>query len=83
MKEIIHDFRPNALRWGWNGLNYNRIDDKYASMMGIGKGIKQGHYIAMTIGGVDYGFLVEEIEYDTNPNDLFNAKLKIAGLIED
>ena len=83
-KEIIHDFRTNNLKWGWNGLSFTANKDrKTATMQGIGKGIKKGHYLAITQNNVDYGYLVEEIKYESNPEDMFNAKLRIVGLIED
>lgn len=82
--EIIHDFRPDKLRWGWNGLDFNVNEDrKTALMKGVGKGIQSGHYIVLTQGGQDYAYLVELIDYETNPTDLFNANLRIVGLIEE
>lgn len=82
--EIIHDFRSHKLKWGWNGLNFTANEDrKTAVMQGVGNGIKEGNYIALTQNEKDFAYLVEEIKYDTNPSDLFTAKLRISGTIEE
>lgn len=82
--EIIHDFRPDKLRWGWNGLDFIvKEDKKTAIMIGIGKGIKVGHFIALTQSNTDYAYLVESVRYESNPVDMFEASLKIVGLIEE
>ena len=83
MKEVIHDFRPSATRWGWGGLSfYVHENKKTATMIGIGKGVSTGHYIALTQSGIDYAYLVEGIAYDCNPNDMFTATIKISGTIQ-
>lgn len=83
-QEIIHDFRPKRLCWGWNGLDFRvNNDKKTATMLGIGRGIKAGDHIALTQGEKDYAYLVESIEYKRDPSDMFEANLKIVGTIED
>lgn len=81
--EIIHDFRPDNLKWGWNGLSFDVCaDKKTALMMGIGTGIEAGHFIALRQGLIDYAYKVLTVEYDANPKDLFKATIKICGTIE-
>lgn len=79
--EVIHDFRPHKLRWGWNGLSWSVSDDrKSAQMLGVGKGLEVGHFIALNHGGEDCGYKIESIEYLSNPKDMFNAT--VSGVYE-
>tara|TARA_R110000772_G_scaffold96428_1_gene195084 strand:- start:935 stop:1210 length:276 start_codon:yes stop_codon:yes gene_type:complete len=72
----IHDFRPESLGWGWNGLTWEVASDKKSvAMMGVGKGLKSGHFIWLNQNGEDYYYPINEIKYDSNPRDMFNAVL--------
>ena len=73
--ETIHDFRPQKLGWGWNGLTFQQTKDKKAKMLGIGKGLKAGDYIAVRNGDDDIAHKIESIKYKTNPEDMFEAIL--------
>jgi hypothetical protein len=82
--ETIHDFRPHKLCWGWNGSYWKVADDKKsATMMGNGSGLKEGDYIALNHGKKDMGYLIIEVNYDTNPKDLFTVKLKGACTFDE
>lgn len=75
--EIVHDFRPKKLSWGWNKLFFKVIskDNRKFEMMGIGRGLKVGDFIALNQGEEDFGCKIIKIEYKTNPNDMFEAAL--------
>lgn len=73
--EIVHDFRKDKLKWGWNGLSFIVAKDKKtATMTGIGIGLEVGHFIAMDDNGV-VGFKIIDVKYDSNPKDMFTAVL--------
>lgn len=80
---IIHDFRLHKLRWGWNGLSLDRLPNKKARMIGIGVGLKKGDFIAVNYGKEDVAHLIESIEYESNPKDMFAAILSGTYEIED
>lgn len=82
-EKSTHDFRPHKLRWGWNGLRFEKMSKTTAKMTGIGKGIEEGHYIILRQGETDFGYLVQEIQYESNPSDYFIAELKIIGTYEE
>jgi hypothetical protein len=55
--EVIHDFRPHKLGWGWNGLSWTiSKDGKTAEMIGIGRGLEVGHFLAISQRGKDILF---------------------------
>ena len=73
--DIVHYFRKNKLKWGWNGLSFIVAEDKKtATMTGIGIGLEVGHFIAMDYNGV-VGFKIIDVKYDSNPRDMFTAIL--------
>ena len=74
--EVIHDFRPHKTGWGWNGMSINfSKDGKTGNMLGIGKGLKVGDFVALRYGEDDCGHKIVKVEYETNPSDMFRATL--------
>lgn len=82
--QVIHDYRQGMLGWGWNILNMTKISDFTAMLMGVGKGVDVNHIIV--VSNEKHGNIaleVQEIKYDTNPKDLYQAKVKSIGCLED
>ena len=74
--ETLHDFRPEKIGWGWNGLNFDKKDNGNYEMLGIGLGIKKGDFIYLTFANDSIAMEVIEINYHSNPKDMFTAILK-------
>lgn len=73
---VRHDFTPAACRWGWNLLHYAPAEDrKSARVMAVGRGVENGHIIDIAFPSGRASMRVGEIEYSTNPPDLFECNL--------
>ncbi|WP_435624491.1 hypothetical protein [Flagellimonas sp.] len=80
----FHDYRNNMLQWGWNILHMEKTGKLTCDIMGIGLGIKENHIIVISDErNGNLALEVEEIKYDSNPRDLYNAKLKSIGYVEE
>lgn len=68
----IHDYRQSEARWGWS-LDLIRIEDGNAYVMGVGRNINVGDYLAVNVKDEVLGLRVDAIKYHTNPDDLYEA----------
>ena len=72
--ETIHFFTKQTERWGWKLLSRFVSDDKKtATFTGVGRGLKEGHFIALSYSEGDLAHKIDEIEYESNPRDMFTA----------
>ncbi len=84
----IHDFRPEALKWGWNGLRFkitdNTLGEQKAEMNGINGNVRMNkyQYVLLAHGKQEVLWLIDDIKYERNPKDMFDAKLSYAGVPE-
>lgn len=80
----FHDYRTDMLGWGWNILNFEKKDSFKAQVMGIGKGIENGHIVVLSQNNEhgNIAFEVNKIDYDTNPPDLYTAELVSIGYVD-
>ena len=82
-----HDFRPSAARWGWRVQTFALEDleggiklRSFARMTAIGKEVKNGEYVLLSHGSVDVVWRLSEVVYESNPPDLFAARLEMVGV---
>lgn len=94
----IHDFSADAARWGWAITDFSFTNEKktVAKVVGCGNGLKVGDHLchSMTMRTEDCDgtkfepvksvWYISEVEYQSNPRDLFFAKVTFAGVeVED
>ncbi|MEH2459969.1 hypothetical protein [Nostoc sp.] len=73
-KYKTHDYSQQV--WG-NDYVFERLNEGTAGYMtGIGKGIKPGDRIILREGSESYQYQVEEIDYYSDPSDMWMALLK-------
>lgn len=73
-KNKIHDYSQQA--WG-NDYVFERLNEGMIGYMtGIGKGIKSCDRIILRQGCESYQYQVEEIDYYSDPSDMWIALLK-------
>ena len=71
---VRHDMTNG--RWGWNLLQYcPAADRKSAKAMFIGRGVRDGHEIVIGFRSGNRVFRASQVEYSTNPTDLFECIL--------
>ncbi|MEH2409524.1 hypothetical protein [Nostoc sp.] len=73
-KHKIHDYSQKVLG---NDYVFERLNEgTIGYMTGIGKGIKPGDRIILREGSESYQYQVEEIDYYSDPSDMWMALLK-------
>ncbi|WGV24473.1 hypothetical protein [Halotia branconii] len=73
-KRKIHDY--SHLVWGKDYVFESLNDGTEAQMTGMGKGIKPRDYIILQRGFETYRYRVEQIDYYSDPSDMWMALLK-------
>lgn len=72
---VVHDFRPHKVCWGWV-VTFWKTNENNIDILGVGKGLKEGHYLAVVHKGYgDRAHKIESIKYYSNPTDMFTAQL--------
>ena len=75
-EKTIHDYTSRF--WGWNYSCVYPIKgrEEAYTMLGIGKGVKEGDYLKMTDDKkIDQLMKVEKIKYSDNPKDMYHATI--------
>jgi hypothetical protein len=73
-KHKTHDY--SSLIWGKNYVFEPQNGGTQGHMTGMGKGIKPDDYIILQHGSKSYRYQVEEIDYYSDPSDMWTALLK-------
>lgn len=82
--KLTKNYKTHDYRHLERGINYffeSLQEEMQGCMTGFGKGIKPGDYIILRQGGESYRYQVEEIDYYSDPSDMWMALLKQVPII--
>lgn len=81
--ETVHDYRPLVTSKHWHIVNFNKVGDNRAQILGVGLGLEPGHFVIFRHNGVDMAWIIEQVTYSKDPRDCYAARIEGAYEIDD
>ena len=77
--DVTHDYGPGLRKWGHDYTIMGIHDGgKRLNVSGWGDGLREGHYILLQQGDGSTRYLIKEVSYYSDPDDMWKAVLIFA-----